>query len=144
MKQCSKCKEIKLLKEFSKRNASKDKHDYWCKPCRQWRNNNDPKQNKEGGNPLNLTREEKMKLPVWFVYEHVDFDTGEIVYRGKGCEGRSNDALLRRKPDHAEWCLEQLMKKRDYVIFAAKFVDGYEALRLEKKLNDECKPKFNR
>lgn len=45
MKTCSRCKQIKPISSFSRRTASKDGHQGWCKDCavervRQWHNDN--------------------------------------------------------------------------------------------------------
>ena len=140
MKTCCKCKKYLELSCFSKHKNQPDGLQGVCKECmKEYKKYHNPRLN----NPLELTMKEKNELPIFNVYEHVD-ECGIVVYRGKGCDGRSHTATKRRQPDHSKWCLEQILKRRHYIRYAGEFLTAKEALDLEKKLNDECKPKFNR
>ena len=147
-KKLCKCKDCDLygvelpLLFFSKNKGTEDGLDFYCKDCRTRTTKTNPTQNKMNNNPLKMGRDKKMNTPVWFVYEHID-KNGNVLYRGKGIDGRAYDALARRKPDHSEWCLKQILDKRDYVRFVDKYMLGRDAQDLETKMNRADLPYFN-
>lgn len=93
---------------------------------------------------------------IYYVYQHVDPDTGEIVYIGCGSKGRAwqynkgSEHATRnggRHSDHFRWLEDQTAKgftMADVVVIVRKSLRKPIALKLERKLVAKHKPRFNR
>ena len=64
-----------------------------------------------GNNPLMLLNDEKSELKISGVYNHIDPESGEVVYIGKGPLCRAYEMFIRRDHAHAIWFLEKINNK---------------------------------
>jgi hypothetical protein len=90
-----------------------------------------------------------------YVYEHVNPDTGEVVYVGKGsgqrawmCTGGYDEAHYgNRSREHVEY-LKGLMGEGylpcDWVVVVRRGMSGSDAVRLEQDFIRKMGPRFNR
>lgn len=74
-KRCCKCKEVKPLSEFSKRNDTPDGKRYDCKNCKKKRKPNQPSSNPEQVRKKRLRKNYKMSLE--------DYDRLYVAQQGK-------------------------------------------------------------
>ena len=97
-----------------------------------------------------------MKAKIHYVYTHVDPDTDEIVYVGKGSRGRAwafssvaepkGGRYGSRSREHTDWYHEketQGLHPGDLVRIVKVFSTSKEALTYEKELIDRYDPVFN-
>ena len=93
--------------------------------------------------------------PIYYVYEHVDPDTGEIVYIGHGkferawrCSTTNNPTHYgHRSVAHAEWLFEMAMHgftPDSWVNIIQSGLTKKEAARIELSMIHSERPKFNR
>jgi hypothetical protein len=80
----------------------------------------------------------------YYVYQHKDLETGELVYVGHGTNGRAWDCSgkSRDKP-HKEWMLNQYLISPFFVDILFITSDKAECLKYEKELIYKYKPRFN-
>jgi hypothetical protein len=86
----------------------------------------------------------------YYVYQHIDPDTQQVVYIGKGCGGRAWDVTRCRSQnkDHQDWMVSLCQKgfvPSDWVIICHKNLSEAESFLKETEwfhLNGQ--PKFNR
>lgn len=92
---------------------------------------------------------------IYYVYEHVEPITDEVVYIGHGCLERAWTCRSgrgktysggHRKPEHSDWCLELMnsgLTPADWVKILYQGLCKSEANKLEHKLIDKYRPRFN-
>ena len=88
-------------------------------------------------------------MTKYYVYKHIDPITNEVVYIGKGCNGRAWDVTRCRNThkEHQDWMLSLSNMgfiPIDWVIIIHKNLEEGQALELEKQLIHLGCPIFNR
>lgn len=100
---------------------------------------------------------DKIKLPTayqYYVYKHVDPETGELLYVGKGsgqrawmCSGSKDITHYGHRSFKHTTHLRDLIRKgfvpSDWVVIVRKGMDNQSAIDLEKSLISTDNPKFN-
>jgi hypothetical protein len=79
----------------------------------------------------------------YYVYQHIDPVSGEIVYIGKGVNSRAYDSN-KRHIDHKVFMDSCLNNDLQFVFLIHKLLDNETALNLEKELILKFQPKFNK
>lgn len=101
--------------------------------------------------PWGETRRENKKKNIFYVYMHVDPDTKEIVYIGKGCFARAAN-VDGRTDDHREW-LQEVVTRGDipysYIYFLRCDLPEedayfYEQSKLSELIDAGNRPRFNK
>lgn len=81
MKICTKCQVEKPIEEFSKRSASKDGLNSWCKPCKREKDNSYYLESEDRQNTVKAARDEARQVRreiVWeYLRSHPCVDCGE-------------------------------------------------------------------
>lgn len=85
---------------------------------------------------------------IYYVYEHFDPETKQIVYFGKGCYGRAWDVTRARREnkEHQLWMKELSSRgylPSDWVYIRERELSEKEALELEHYLINNYGPRFN-
>lgn len=82
---------------------------------------------------------------TYYVYDHFDPVSGEVVYIGLGTMGRAWDAST-RTATHKEWCIrlsERGYTPDQYVRLRVRGLRRLAALQLERRAIEAAKPRFN-
>jgi hypothetical protein len=130
---CYVCNTEKNFSEFYKDNSRVSKISSKCKEC-QKKVNKKRQVFYEPGNTFNANGN------VFYVYNHIDLN-GEIVYVGKGCNGRAWNTS--RKEDHAKWMISCILDNIPFVRITHSRLTSSEALLVEREFILKYKPKFN-
>lgn len=96
-----------------------------------------------------------MNDKIYYVYQHVEPVTDQLMYIGHGCRERAwacrpgrgkTYSGGHRKPEHADWCLELMQSgctPDDWVQIVKQGLTKDEAKILEYELINEHRPIFN-
>lgn len=82
---------------------------------------------------------------TYYVYDHFDPVSGEVVYIGLGTMGRAWEASTRTRA-HKEWCVrlsERGYTPDQYVRLRVRGLRRLVALQLERRAIEMAKPRFN-
>ena len=82
----------------------------------------------------------------YYVYKHIDFDSGKIVYIGigKSCSAFRCTGTSHRSKEHGEWLENQYAMGNIPVEFIYTGLSKEEARQEERELIIEHRPKFNK
>ena len=86
----------------------------------------------------------------YYVYKHIDPNTAEVVYVGKGCHGRAWDVTRSRteNKEHQSWMLllsENGFTPDNWVQIIAKGLSEEESFKMELEyFHNNGQPKFNK
>lgn len=82
----------------------------------------------------------------FYVYQHFDVDTGDVVYIGVGrsCRAFRSCGSGHRSEEHKLWLEDKYNRGKIPVEFLAYGLTREKAFELEKKYIQELKPEFNK
>jgi hypothetical protein len=81
----------------------------------------------------------------FYVYQHRDPETGEIVYVGVGCKGRAwHSGKNTRSEEHARWMNDIFEDGGNPVVFISTGLTKKQSLDIEMPMIEELNPKFNK